>query len=163
MGGEIGLSESMEDYLEVIYHLSQEKGFARVRDIARRMKVHMPSVTGALRTLSRRGLVNYEPYAVVTLTAEGDARAGRLVRTHTALRTFLGSILGLPETEADENACRMEHAISRETRTRLIEFIEFVEQAPQGPRDWLKEFAAARRKRRRRPARAARGSSRRKN
>jgi len=162
MADESGLSESMEDYLEAIYHLSQDKGFARVRDIARRMKVHMPSVTGALRTLSGRTLVNYEPYAVVTLTPEGDALARRLVRTHTALRTFLAKILGLPETEADENACRMEHALSRETRARLIEFIEFVEQAPQGPRDWLKEFAAAKRKRRRRPARAGRGPSRRK-
>jgi DtxR family Mn-dependent transcriptional regulator len=124
------LSGSMEDYLETIFHLTQDKGFARVKNISRRMKVHMPSVTGALQTLSARGLVNYEPYAVVTLTAEGEAVARRLVRTHEALRTFLSEILGLADAEADENACRMEHAISPATIERLIAFTEFVEGRP---------------------------------
>jgi len=161
MADRSGLSESMEDYLEAIFHLTEDKGFARVKDIARRLKVHMPSVTGALQTLSARRLVNYEPYSVVTLTPEGATLARSLVGTHTALRTFLQSILGLPEQEADENACRMEHAISRQTRARLIEFIEFVEQAPQRPRDWLREFADSRQGRSRKPRKGTRQHERR--
>lgn len=135
------LSGSMEDYLETIYNLSRERGFARAKDIARHLKVHMPSVTGALRTLSARNLVSYEPYSVITLTSEGEELAGRLVRSHEALKTFLERILGLPEKEADENACRMEHAISPETLSRLIEFIEFVDKASDVRRQWLEKFA----------------------
>jgi DtxR family Mn-dependent transcriptional regulator len=136
----------MEDYLETIYHLSEGQGFARAKDVAEQMAVHMPSVTGALRALGARGLVNYEPYAVIRLTAEGKTAARQLVRSHEALKTFLGRILGLPETEADENACRMEHAISPRTLARLIEFIEFVAAAPEVRRVWLEQFATKSRK-----------------
>ena len=136
------LTGSLEDYLETIYHLTEGQGFARAKDVAERLAVHMPSVTGALRALGTRGLVNYEPYAVITLTAEGKTAARQLVRSHEALKTFLSRILGLPEAEADANACRMEHAISPRTLSRLIEFIEFVADAPEVRRAWLEQFAA---------------------
>lgn len=136
------LSRSMEDYLEAIYLLAQERGYARVKEIAERMDVHMPSVTGALRTLSDRGLVNYEPYAVVTLTEAGVRRARRLVRTHETLRDFLERFLGVPEDEADEAACRMEHAVGDAALERLTKFIEFVDDAPEVRRRWLEGFAA---------------------
>lgn len=150
------LSRSMEDYLETIFHLTQDRGFARVKDIASRMNVHMPSVTGALQTLSGRGLVNYEPYAVVTLTPRGEVVARQLVRTHVALKTFLTRILGLPDSQADDDACRMEHAISDKTLNRLIDFIEFVDAAPEAPCRRLEEFAGQHRPKTRRQPRKTR-------
>lgn len=138
--GQKKLSGSMEDYLEAIYLLSREHGFARSKDIASRLGVLVPSVTGALRTLAGRNLVHYEPYSVVRLTEEGEKIAKRTVRRHTTLRTFLEQILGVQPDEADSNACRMEHAISPAVMDRLVAFIDFVDQAPEVRRKWLEEF-----------------------
>ena len=153
MAKETPLSDSMEDYLETIFHLSREKGFARAKSIARQMQVHMPSVTGALRTLKARGLVEYEPYAVVTLTSRGEREARQLVRSHAALKTFLWRILGLPEKEADENACRMEHAISPRTLDRLIAFVDFLDRSPEASCRRVADFAAKHRGKRKRTLR----------
>ena len=61
------LSSTLEDYLEAICRLEQEKGFARVRDIARALGVANSTATAALQALSKKGLINYEPYEPVTL------------------------------------------------------------------------------------------------
>ena len=63
-----GLSASLEDYLEVIFHLEQSNRVARAKDIADQMNVQRASVTGALKALSGRGLINYSPYSFITLT-----------------------------------------------------------------------------------------------
>lgn len=135
------LSGNMEDYLEAIYHLSREHGFARSKDIARSLGVLVPSVTGALRTLAARNLVHYEPYSVVRLTSEGEKIARRMVRRHDTLRTFMERFLGVAAEEADDTACRMEHAVSPAVMDRLVAFIDFVDQAPEVRRKWLEDFA----------------------
>ena len=58
-----GLSESLGDYLESIYHLARGRPAARVKDIAEQMEVQKSSVTGALKSLAEKALVNYEPYS----------------------------------------------------------------------------------------------------
>ncbi len=62
------LTSAMEDYLEAIYHLEQERRIARVRDIANRLSVKMSSVSSALKTLDARGLIRYDPHQYITLT-----------------------------------------------------------------------------------------------
>ena len=87
------LSSNMEDYLEAIFHISAEKQAARAKDIALRLKVNKSSVTGALRTLSEKGYVNYTPYDIITLTAEGQVLAKDVVRRHETLKDFFVKIL----------------------------------------------------------------------
>ena len=124
MGEAEPLSASLEDYLEAIYHLVEESHVARVKDIAARMSVQMPSVTGALRTLAARDLVNHDPYSYVTLTPSGEEVARDLVRRHEVLADFLADVLGLDRATADRNACAMEHAIEPIVLDRLIDFVE---------------------------------------
>lgn len=140
MGRPVELSESLEDYLEAIFHLAAKRGVARARDIAERLGVNRSSVTGALQALGKKGLVDYEPYEVITLTREGEAVATGVVRRHEALRGFLVKVLSVDETEADEAACRLEHAISPSIVERLVEFVEFVEVCPRGGAKWIKNF-----------------------
>ena len=85
----IELSASLEDYLESIFFLSKEGGKARPKDIAERMNMRAASVTGALRTLAEKGLINYEPYAFVTLIETGYDIAGK----HEALLHFFTQVL----------------------------------------------------------------------
>jgi len=135
------LSASLEDYLEAIFHLVARKQAARARDIAKRLKVSRSSVTGALHTLAGKGLVNYAPYELVTLTGEGAAAAREVVRGHEVLRDFLVRVLSVDERAADEAACQMEHAIPRSVLERLIQFVEFLDVCPRGGAEWIKGFA----------------------
>jgi len=121
------LTSAMEDYLEAIFDLDQDKKFVRVRDIAKKMAVKMPSVTSMLKTLNERNLVNYEKYEYVELTAQG-ADIGREIRQrHEIIRKFLTEILKIDFKTADEDACRMEHALSPVTLESLADFMEFIQ------------------------------------
>ena len=93
--GKDRLSPSLEDYLEAILHLVRRDRVARVRDIAKRLGIGMPSVTVALKALSQRKLVNYDPYQVITLTDHGREVAEEISRWHLVLRRFLTEVLGL--------------------------------------------------------------------
>ena len=134
------LSANMEDYLEVIFHISEEKQAARAKDIADRMEVNKSSVTGALRSLSEKGLVNYAPYDIITLTAKGKKRAVEIVRRHEALKEFFIKILLIDPDEAEKTSCRVEHAVSKNIIDRLVRFVEFMEICPRGGKEWLKGF-----------------------
>jgi DtxR family Mn-dependent transcriptional regulator len=114
----------MEDYLEAIHVLSQRKRVVRIKDIARQMGVKMPSVTGALRTLGSRGLVEHERYEDVALTPKGEQIARAIHARHEQLRAFLIEALGLAEGVAGDEACRLEHAVAPETLERLVAFVE---------------------------------------
>ena len=139
-GSEQGLTESLEDYLETILLLTREHTVARSRDIAARLGVQRSSVTGALRALSDRKLINYEPYGYVTLTAAGTRQAEQVRRRHEVLRDFLVKVLSVDEAEADATACRMEHAVSKTVVDRLVAFAEFVETCPDAGAEWVRGF-----------------------
>ena len=127
------LSQSLEDYLEAIYHLIQDGKVARVKDVAARLKVQMPSVTGAVRSLAARGLVDHDPYSYITLTEKGEAIARDMVRRHEVLTHFLVAFLGIDEDVAGRNACEMEHAIEPVVLDRLVDFVEQAEEgSPHG-------------------------------
>lgn len=130
------LSSSLEDYLETIHHIETEKKAARVKDIAGRLNVRSASVTGALRALSRRGLVNYSPYDIVTLTPEGETVARRIVRRHGALNNFFRKVLCMEEKVAEDCACRMEHLVSDGVLERFVSLAELLESGPCGAVAW---------------------------
>jgi DtxR family transcriptional regulator, Mn-dependent transcriptional regulator len=134
------LSASMEDYLEAIYHIVMAKQAARAKDIAKRLRVNNSSVTGALRTLSERGYINYAPYDVITLTSKGHKHAEDVVRRHEALMDFFTKVLCVDKAEASEAACKMEHAVSRTILDRLIRFVEFIEICPRGGESLIQGF-----------------------
>jgi len=134
------LSSSLEDYLEAIFHIVSEKQAARAKDIARRLQVNNSSVTGALRSLAEKGLVNYAPYDIITLTPEGQRLAAAIVRRHETLKDFFVKILLVDDAEAEQAACRVEHAISEKILDRIISFVEFMELCPRGGNEWLKGF-----------------------
>ena len=136
-----GLSASLEDYLEVIFHLEQSNRVARAKDIADQMNVQRASVTGALRALAGRGLINYSPYSFITLTAAGRSIARDIIRRHNTLRDFFTVALQLTQEEAEANACRIEHAIDPMAIERLVQFVEFIKICPRTGMNWFDAFA----------------------
>ncbi len=130
----------MEDYLEAIFDLGKEKKYVRVKDIAARMKVKMPTVSSMLKTLSDRGLVHYEKYEYVELTDKGLAIGREMRNRHEILFEFLTEILKIDKKTADEDACKMEHALSPATKDSLTDFISFIQTCPRAGENWLKHF-----------------------
>lgn len=130
------LSASLEDYLEAILMAAEEKGAARPKDIADRLNVKAASVTGALRQLAEKGLINYTPYDVVTLTPSGSRMAKKIAGKHNALLNFFTNVLDIPREEAEDFACNMEHAIPDHVLERFIGFAEFVERCPNSGAIW---------------------------
>jgi DtxR family Mn-dependent transcriptional regulator len=134
------LSASLEDYLETIYNLVEEKKVARVKDIAQKMNVTMPAVTGALKHLNSKNFVKYNPYEYIELTPAGEEVAEKIVNRHKTIKKFLIQILNIPSEKASENACRMEHVMDDIILKRLVKFIDFVEESSRSGDNWLEKF-----------------------
>lgn len=134
------LTSVREDYLEAIFDLNKEKRFVRVKDIAKRMDVKMPTVTSMLKTLSDRGLVYYEKYEHVELTKDGADVGKEMRRRHEVLLKFLSEILKIEFKIATEEACKMEHTLSSATLDSLTDFMEFIQTCPRAGEGWLQYF-----------------------
>ena len=118
------LSPNMEDYLETIYLLELERGNVRVKDIAEKMEITMPSVSSALKNLEKQGFVSHDRYDLVVLTPQGARVAEEVYRRHGVIRDFLSQVLGLDDEIAEKDACGMEHIISPETLESLARYLE---------------------------------------
>lgn len=139
------LTSTMEDYLEAIFDLDRDKRAVRVRDIAKRLDVKMPTVTSMLRALNDRGLVHYEKYEYVELTDNGADVGREMRRRHQMLFRFLTDILKIDAKTADGEACKMEHTLSLTTLEALTDFMEFIQTCPRAGESWLHYFEEFRR------------------
>jgi len=124
--------EQVEEYLETIYYLETRDGSAKTTSIAKCLKVAPASVTEALKSLSLKGLVHYEPYRGATLTREGRTIASTIKRRHRLLEVFLTDLLHMNRDKVHDEACRMEHTISEETEDALCRLLEGPGRCPHG-------------------------------
>lgn len=130
----------MEDYLEAIFLIAAERKVARVKEIADALDVRTASVTGALHTLSEKGLVEHDKFGYVDLTEEGADLARRIVRRHEVITSFLTDVLGIEAGKAEDVACKMEHSVGKTVTDRLVRFAEFLQTCPRVGREWLDRF-----------------------
>ncbi len=121
------LTPSMEDYLETMLLLEQKNRVARVKDIAEKLSVQMPSVTGALKSLKSRELVEYEKNSFINLTPKGLKLAKAILQRHEILVEFFNLALGLKGDHAETQACRMEHTIDQNTAERFQNLTRWVQ------------------------------------
>lgn len=132
MALQAALSESVEEYLEAIRKLGKTPGGVSTSRLARRLGVAPASVTGMLRRLADLGLVTYQRYRNVTLTATGEQRADEVIRRHRLTERLLTDVLGVPLEEAHDEACRLEHAVSPALEGRIAEALGGPTECPHG-------------------------------
>ena len=145
MGNCKSLSHSLEDYLEAILILETKNRVARVRDIAAHLDVQMPSVTGAVKSLREKGLVNYEKNSFISLTDAGKAAAEEIFNKHSVLVEFLETVLYLSHDKAVSQACNMEHVIDSETAGRFSNCTALIKKILKGnavlhESDWIRSI-----------------------
>lgn len=115
-------TDRMEDYLEVIYELILEKGYATTVDISSYLNVSSPSVTKMMQKLDETGYLKYEKYRGIKLTNEGTRIARNIRNRHGLLAEFF-MIIGIDEETANNDAEGIEHHLHPETMKKLEEFI----------------------------------------
>jgi DtxR family transcriptional regulator, Mn-dependent transcriptional regulator len=125
------MSPALEDYLETIYLLVQEHGFARVKDIARARDVKAATVSVALRKLAELDMIRYERREYIALSPRGEEAGRRVFTRHRLLGRFFEEVLGMPTAAASEQACAMEHSLTDDAMDRLVRFFEFVGSCPK--------------------------------
>jgi len=132
------ITRSVEDYLETMYYLEQEKGTIRVKDVAKSLGVKPPSVVEAVKKLSKMDMVSYERYGTIQLKDEG-LRIGEIVSyRHQLLKDFL-ILLGVEEEVAEKDACSMEHVMDVSTLGKFKKFVEFIDVYPDA-QDFLEKY-----------------------
>lgn len=106
------ITHAVQDYLKAIHSLGGADSVVLPVDIAARLNVRAPSVTGMLKRLAEAGWIQYEPGRGAQLTRRGVAEARRVIRRHRLVELFLTRVLGLDWSEVDTEAEALEHAIS---------------------------------------------------
>src|SRR3984957_10042660 len=128
-------SQSAEDYLERIHELFEEKGYARVVDIASSLKVRQASVTSMVQKLDELGYLKYEKYRGLSLTNKGREVARRIRSRHETLSRFF-SLFGLDTEIQRRDIEGIEHHLSPATLEFLADLAAFFEENPER----LKQF-----------------------
>ncbi|WP_062513752.1 transcriptional regulator MntR [Halobacillus sp. KGW1] len=121
---------SMEDYIEQIYILIEEKGYARVSDIAENLQVHPSSVTKMVQKLDRDHYLNYEKYRGLILTSKGKKVGKRLVYRHELLEQFL-EIIGVDHENIYEDVEGIEHHMSWNSIDRIGDLVQYFDENPE--------------------------------
>jgi DtxR family transcriptional regulator, manganese transport regulator len=118
---------SMEDYIEQIYILIEEKGYARVSDIAEALSVHPSSVTKMVQKLDKDEYLVYEKYRGLVLTTKGKKIGKRLVFRHDLLEQFL-KIIGVKNENIYNDVEGIEHHLSWDSIDRIGDLVQFFEE-----------------------------------
>ena len=119
----------MDDYLEQILHLIEEKGYARAVDISKNLSISQASVTNMLQRLHAEGLVNHEKYRGTVLTDDGRRIARAIVERHETLTRFL-RLFNIDEETIYHDVEGMEHHVSRPTLDVIRALAETLESDP---------------------------------
>jgi DtxR family Mn-dependent transcriptional regulator len=125
-------SEVISRYLEAIYYMDAEGEIVRSARLADWLGVTRPTVTVALRRMTRDGMVRINAHKEIELTDDGRAAAAAIVRRHRIMERWLTESLGLDWVVADEEAARLEHAVSEVVEQRLYEALGRPTTCPHG-------------------------------
>src|SRR5437667_12553694 len=126
------VTAAVQDYLKAIHMLGGVERAVLPVDIAQRLRVRSPSVTGMLKRLAEAGLIRYEVGKGAQLTEAGVAQARRVIRRHRLVELFLTRVLGLDWSEVDAEAEALEHAISPRLEKALADYLGEPVEDPHG-------------------------------
>ena len=128
------LSDSIQDYLKIIYELTQSGETASTSSLARRLGIAPASVTGMVQKLSsiKPALVSYRKHQGVTLTAAGKRAALEVIRHHRLIEAWLVQTLGYSWDEVHDEAEKLEHVLSEDLERRIAVAIGQPDRDPHG-------------------------------
>ena len=117
------ISKSTEEYLKTMYILMKQRGSIRVTDIAEKMNCSKPSVTKQLNILKEKGYIEYETYGEIKLTEDGISLAARALADYDILYILLHDVIGVNETDSENEAKKIRNVVSNKTLYKISEYI----------------------------------------
>jgi Mn-dependent DtxR family transcriptional regulator len=120
----------LEDYLEVIYHLIHDKGYANNVEIAERLGVKSPTVSNMVQRLASRGYLVYERYRGIRLTEKGEKIGKSVIARHSIISELL-LMLGVEEKVAYEDTEGIEHHVQPATIRKIEGLVDFLQKDPK--------------------------------
>jgi len=120
----------LEDYLEVIYHLIQEKGYASTVAIAENLQVKPPTVSSMLQRLAAKDYLVHEPYRGIRLTEKGAKIAKSVIARHSIVSELL-TMLGVQNDVAYQDTEGIEHHIQPVTIKKIEGLVGFLRDNPK--------------------------------
>ena len=123
-------SQTVEDYLERIYELIEQKGYARVADIAQSLGIAQPTVTRMVQRLAVDHYLVYERYRGMNMTDKGRLVAQKIRRRHHILANFF-QLLGLSPREVLIEVDGIEHHLSEAAVTRMERLVSYLKDNPK--------------------------------
>ncbi|MEW6069909.1 MAG: metal-dependent transcriptional regulator [Candidatus Thermoplasmatota archaeon] len=131
------VTESVEEYLEIIYRLCEHKAYTTTVEIAKALNIAPASVSEMLQKMAKKSYVEYTPYKGVALTNKGIRIGKKILRRHRVVESFLAK-LGFPKHKLHSEACKLEHSISDDLEKIIDNSVGYPETSPTGkkiPRD----------------------------
>src|ERR1039457_2504409 len=126
------ISLTEENYLKVLYNLSNEAGEVNVNEISKGLKIKMPTVTSMMKKLAEKKLVHYESYKPLRLTAMGKKEAGLIIRKHRLTEMFLVEKMGFGWEGVHDIAEQIEHIKSPEFFEKMDGLLGYPKIDPHG-------------------------------
>jgi len=120
----------LEDYLEAIYNLNEEKGYVSAADISDRLGVKPPTVSNMVVNLARKGFLEHERYRGMRLTPSGEKIARSVIKRHQVISEFI-SMLGVDDQTAYVDTEGIEHHVHPSTLRRLERLADYLRENPQ--------------------------------
>ncbi len=115
------MKETIEKYLQTIYHLSQYGPAVKSIDVGHALGVNRPDVFRALKTLKLCGYIDQQPYGKIILTVKGRVKAEQVLKVHRIITDFFINKIGLTAGDAEANANKIEHILSDTAINKIIE------------------------------------------
>jgi DtxR family transcriptional regulator, Mn-dependent transcriptional regulator len=126
------LSDAIQDYLKVLYHLQSDGGRVSVTALAREQKVAPASASEMVKKLAALELVEHAPYRGIRLTPAGEKVAVEVIRHHRLLELYLAKTLGLHVDDVHDEADRLEHVLSEELEAKIDSALGYPTHDPHG-------------------------------
>ena len=125
---ENAITHSGAHYLMAIYELTQNQGYARLSDIAKKLDISLGSLSISIRPLIKKGMIDQDGNKHLRLSEEGKSIAVQSKNTFAAIRYLLHNILGIDEKTAEIDACKIEHLLSEQSTIGLLNLIKVMQK-----------------------------------
>ena len=132
------VSHAVAHYLVSIAELHEEYGYARVSDVARHMEITRGSASITLKNLKQKGFVEEDDRKFLRLSETGQQVADSVRAKKALLQDLFVRLLGVSETQAEEDTCQIEHVISAETASKVQRLLDYVEKDDKTVRAFLR-------------------------
>lgn len=134
------LTASLENYLCAICTIEKKNKAARVKDIANYLSIGASSVSEAMKTLEKKGYINYEPYGLITITSKGEKLVTEKLKRNEIISHFLRDVLHVDESAIEKNAKNIEYGMSEDVLEKFVRFLTFMQTCSCKEPKWIKSF-----------------------